>query len=369
MNVLHFYKTYHPESFGGSEQVINQIIRSTSSLGVESEVLSLTRSGDCSSLLVDGHRVHRARLNLEIASTGLSFEVFGRFKQLANQADLIHYHYPWPMMDLVHFVTRLKKPCLVSYHSDIVRQKKLLKLYQPLQKKFLSSVNKIVAASPNYLKTSQVLAEYPDKTCVIPYGLDETTYPKASTELLSKWRNQLGTRFFLFVGMLRYYKGLNVLLDALQGLDYPMVIVGNGPCEQALQQQALRLGLKQVTFLGAVSEEDKAALLELSYAFVFPSNVRSEAFGISLLEAAMFGKPMISCEIGSGTTYINIHNNTGLVVEPNDSNALAEAMTFLWEQDEVATKMGQQARQRYLDVFTAKQMALSYQALYQSLLS
>ncbi len=115
-------------------------------------------------------------------------------------------------------------------------------------------------------------------------------------------RERAGEKFFLFVGNLRYYKGLHVLLDALEGTPFRAVL--SGPAhEQELRRQAARLNLTQVDFVGPVGDEDKVALLTLCRALTFPSHLRSEAFGISLLEGAMFGKPMISTEIGTGTSY------------------------------------------------------------------
>lgn len=369
MRVLHFYKTSLPDSMGGVEQAIDQIARGTNKLGIKTEVLSLTQDKVTSTVETNGYLVHRTRLDFQIASTGFSASAFKRFSQLAKQVDVIHYHFPWPFMDLVHFATRVKKPTVVSYHSDIIRQKYLLKLYCPLMQRFLASVDRIVATSPNYLATSDVLDKFSDKVSVIPIGLDKSAYPKPSPDLLAKWRTQVGQRFFLFVGVIRYYKGLHILLDAIHGMDYPVVIVGSGPVETELKEHAARLGLKNIHFLGALPDEDKVALLQLCYAVAFPSHLRSEAFGISLLEGAMYGKPMISSEIGTGTSYINVNGETGLVVPSGDPAAFREAMRFLWDNPSIATEMGKRAELRYWELFTAERMAASYADLYRELLA
>jgi glycosyltransferase involved in cell wall biosynthesis len=367
MRVLHFYKTYYPDTWGGIEQVIRQLCVGTGRLGVTNEVLTLTRDSGPAQIEFEGHTVHRAPLDFEIASTGFSFAAIRKLARLAREADVIHYHFPWPFMDLAHFMARIDKPSVVTYHSDIVRQKNLLRVYGPLKRQFLRSVGTIVATSPNYLASSPVLKRFEHKTRTITYGLDKTIYPKPSAAVKDKWRTLCGERFFLFVGVLRYYKGLHILLDAMANLDYPVVIVGAGPIEQELKEHAQRLGLAHVMFVGAVEEEDKVALLELCYAMAFPSHLRSEAFGISLLEGAMYGKPMISSEIGTGTTYINIDNETGLVVPPDDPQAFGEAMRTLWEQPERAAEMGRRAEARYWELFTARKMAESYAALYHEL--
>ncbi len=367
MRILHFYKTYMPDTIGGVEQVINQIARGTAKQGVIVDVLSLSPDLVDRTVQIDGHFSHRARRNFQIASTGFSASVFIRFYQLARNADVVHYHFPWPFMDVVHFATRIKKPTVVTYHSDIIRQKNLLKLYRPLQWKFLGSMDRIVATSPNYLASSDVLARYPEKVSVIPIGMDKATYPQPRAERLQFWQEKIGPKFFLFVGVIRYYKGLHILMEAAQGTDYPIVIVGAGPIEDEIKAQAAQLGLRNIHFLGHLPDEDKVALLTLCYGVLFPSHLRSEAFGISLLEGAMYGKPMISSEIGTGTTFINIADETGLVVPPSDPAALRQAMQYLWEHPEQAAEMGRRAEERYLKYFTAEQMVGEYVKLYHEL--
>jgi rhamnosyl/mannosyltransferase len=368
IKVLHFFKTYYPQSMGGIEQVIFQLAEGCIKHGIESEVLYLSREGGAREGRVANHVSHRSKQDLQIASTGFSISAFKDFAELAKDADVIHYHFPWPYMDLVHFASRIKKPTVVTYHSDIVKQKFLLKLYRPLMRRFLNDVDSIVASSPNYVESSSVLREFKSKVSVIPFGLDSATYPEASSERLAYWRSRFGERFFLFVGALRYYKGLNFLLEAAQKTKLPVVILGAGPLEYELKQQAERLGVDNVYFLGALPDDDKFALLSLCYALVFPSHLRSEAFGISLLEGAMYGKPLISCEIGTGTTYINIADETGLVVPPRDPGALADAMRKLWNNPSLAEAMGKAAAVRCERFFSVDSMVSSYASLYRSLL-
>jgi len=367
MRVLHFYKTYFPDSVGGVEQVIRQMCVGTGRLGITNHVLSLSRDRHLAPFDYEGHTVHRAPLNFEVASNAVSVQAIGQLARMAADADVVHYHFPWPFMDMAHFLARINKPTVVTYHSDIVRQKALLKLYEPLRHRFLESVDTIVATSPNYLASSAVLDRYRDKTRVITFGLDKSSYPEPEQARLDHWRARVGPKFFLFVGVLRYYKGLHILLDAVAGTDYPVVIVGAGPIEAELKARAERLGLKRVQFVGAVNDLDKAALLKLCYAVAFPSHLRSEAFGISLLEGAMYGKPMISSEIGTGTTYINVHGETGLVVPPSDHESLRAAMHRLWHDPQMAQEMGKRAEARYWRLFTSAQMADNYARLYQEL--
>lgn len=268
----------------------------------------------------------------------------------------------------MHLVHRPKKPVVVTYHSDIVKQKNLMRVYAPLMRWFLKRADAIVATSPNYIETSPVLAEYRDKTTAIPIGLDDRQCPVPSAETIAALKARIGhAKFFSFVGVLRYYKGLHVLMEANQGMDLPTVIAGAGPKEAELKAHAMALGLKNTVFLGRISDEEKTALQQLSYATVFPSHLRSEAFGISLLEGAMHGTPMISAEIGTGSSYINQQDVTGLTVPPEDAGALRAAMQYLWDHPAEAARMGAAARARYEQLFTAERMAEQYANIYRGL--
>ena len=369
LKILHFYKTYLPDSFGGTEQFIYQLARGCGQRGMQVDVLSLSSGVNDESASFDNHVSHRVRKNLEIASTGISIRSFAKFAALARAADVIHYHFPWPFADIVHFATAVSKPTVLTYHSDIIRQKRWMKVYRPLMNRFLGSIDRIVATSPNYVETSGTLLAFRDKIAIIPIGLDRLAYPTPDASRIAEWRARLGEGFFFFVGVLRYYKGLHILIEANRGMDFPIVIAGAGPAEAELRRHASDAGLTKVTFLGSIPEIDKVALFNLSYAVVLPSHLRSEAFGISLLEGAMFGKPMISGEIGTGTSYINVHEQTGLVVPAADPGALREAMRFLMDNPARAGEMGRQAFVRYQKYFSASQMVDRYVDLYRQVIS
>lgn len=367
IKVLHFFKTYYPDAYGGIQQFIYQLAESSHHLGVESKVLTLSnqRQGQ---LGFPHHSAYFAKEDLYVASTGFSRAVFSDFKRMVNEADIIHYHFPWPFMDMVHFISKVNKPSIVTYHSDIVKQKWLLQAYKPLMNSFLKSVDCIVTTSPNYLQTSPVLQKFAEKTHVVPIGLQPEQYQIHDLEKLDVWKQKLPSKFFLFVGFLRYYKGLNVLLEALRIREYPVYIIGEGPEETVLKHYIAEHNIQNVHFMGNLGDEDKNILLSLCTAVVFPSHQRSEAFGITLLEAALFGKAMISCEIGTGTTYINLDRHTGLAIPPDNPTALAAAMNELWTDEEQTKHFGIHAKQRFDSMFTADKMAEDYYQLYQQLL-
>ncbi len=368
MRVLHVYRTFFPDTQGGLEEVIRQICKNTQPLGVESRVFCLSHHPEPALVEYDGISVYRAKCSLAIASCDISLFALTMFKELVQWADLVHYQFPWPFADVLHLLAGVKKPTVLTYQSDIVRQQGLLKLYRPLKRQFLQQMSAIVATSPNYVATSSVLQQYAEKVTVIPIGVDDASYPSVSHTQLDAMRARVGENFFLFIGVLRYYKGLHILLEAVKNSTLPVVIGGRGAEESALKAQAQRLGLTNVQFLGYVSNEEKVALLTLSLGVVFPSHLRSEAFGVSLLEGAMYGKPMICCEIGTGTSFVNIDGETGLVVAPQDPATLRVAMEKIYHNPQLAAQFGTAARLRYEQIFTGHKMGADYAALYQQLL-
>lgn len=363
-NVLHVFKLYYPEIFGGVQRVIHDIAEGTVDHGYNGRVFALSEQPNPEPFKVGRHEAVTLKQQICVASTGLSLSAFLAFRQYAGEADILHYHFPWPFMDILHLTSGIKKPAIVTYHSDIVKQRGLLLFYKPLMHRFLDGMDKIVATSPNYLETSPVLNLYSSKTAVIPLGIDnKVEIPSPGN--VEKWRSKLGAGFFLFLGALRYYKGLPVLLEAARLSGLPVIIAGTGDQENELKASAP----DNVTFTGHYSDEDRAALLSLARGFVFPSNQRSEAFGISLLEAARASVPMICSEIGTGTTYVNQHEETGLVVPPNDPVALAFAMQRLASEPDTCARFSRAARRRFESLFTARQMAASYADEYHALLN
>jgi len=362
------YRTYFPDSQGGLEEVIRQICINSRQHGVESRVFSL--SSEAVPLIVrrEEARVYRSHLDFEVASCGVSLRGIKTFRRLVKWADIVHYHFPWPFADFMHFLSGVKKPSLLTYHSDIVRQRILSKIYGPLMHKFLSSVDKIVCTSPNYFATSDVLSKFSQKVEIVPIGLNEDSYPTARPATIAKVEKSFGNNFFLFVGVLRYYKGLHILLNAIAGAHVRVVIVGSGPTELGLRRQANELELDNVVFAGSVDEETKVALFKLAKGVVFPSYLRSEAFGVTLLEGAMYGKPLISTEVGSGTSHVNVHKETGLVVSPGSAPELRDAMQRVDGNRDAAIHYGKRARRRYETLFTGDLMGARYARIYQDLL-
>lgn len=368
MNILHLYRTFFPESQGGLEESIYQISLNTRNFGAQPRVLIPNSSGELSyhykTIPVNSFRRHG-----EIASCDWSFSALGHLKANLDWADILHVHYPWPFSDLLLLLSGSKVPTVLTYHSDIVRQKLLIKPYKPLQRWYLNRVDRIVATSQNYIDTSYVLPSYLEKTSVIPLGIDESSVTECLDLGECSTLFPLPEKFIFFVGVLRYYKGLRYLLEAAQGQNFHVVIAGDGRQREELLSLKRSLNLDNVTFVGHISDSHKFRLLQASSLVVLPSCERSEAFGMTLVEAAMMSKPMITCELGTGTSFVNKHKVTGLVVEAKSALALRGAINSLISDDEKLVRYGTAARIRYEELFSGPALGRAYAALYKSLLT
>lgn len=370
--VLHVYRTYYPDPPGGLQEAIRQIALSSAAFGIESRVFTLSPAPYPTEIDRPEAHVIRCRSWAAPASCDLGgINAFRRFSEMAEWADVIHYHFPWPFADLLHLIVRPRVPAVMTYHSDIVRQRWLGRAYAPLMQGMLRGMRAIVATSPPYAQTSPVLADaaHRDRVQVIPLGIDEGSYPQLSDDGgLQRLGLDEGRPFFLFIGVLRYYKGLHTLVQAAAHVNAKVVIAGTGPEHVALQAQVCKLGLQNVVFAGQVSDSEKVALLLRCRAFVLPSHLRSEAYGMVLVEASMYGKPMVSCEIGTGTSFVNLEGETGFVVPPESPGALAHAMNALLDDGELVEKFGRAARRRYEELFSGPALGKAYTQLYQDVL-
>jgi rhamnosyl/mannosyltransferase len=390
MKVLHVYRTYFPDPPGGLQEAIRQISMATQSLGVDPSIFALSPAASPSTLAIDGIDVIRSHSWAELQSCNIGgWAAIQTFRQLAQTTDIIHYHFPWPFADLLNLFAPREKPKVMTYHSDIVRQRWLGAAYRPVLRSMLNSMDRIVATSDNYQRTSTVLQDkaWRDRVCVIPLGIKDQAYQHSAKKTQSTPSGngqhilkRLGLKdeksadnkapYFLFIGALRYYKGLIHLIHAARHVKAKVVVVGTGPDLEALAQQTQRDGHNtNVIFAGLVSDADKFALLRDCLALVLPSHRRSEAFGMTLVEASMFAKPMISCDIGTGTSYVNVHGKTGLVVPPESPQALAHAMNSLLDNESLRHDLGLAARERYELRFTSAALGRAYFSLYQGVLN
>lgn len=297
---------------------------------------------------------------------------FKQFSRACSESDVVHYHFPWPFADALHAVAQTRTPAVMTYQSDVIRQKALGRLYAPLMWRTLKSMRVIVATSPTYARTSPVLSHpsIREKVRVIPNGISEQSYSTQTDKgIFERIVLTPDTPYFLFVGVLRYYKGLHTLIQAARHVNAKIVIAGSGPEETNLKKLASQTSTQNLIFAGQISDAEKVALLQSCRALVLPSHLRSEAFGMVLVEAAMFARPLISCEIGTGTSYVNAHEETGFVVEPESTTALAQAMNTLLTDDALATRMGLAARTRYEKLFSGAALGRAYAELFREVMA
>lgn len=371
--ILHIYRTYYPDLPGGIQEAIRQISLSTAKNNISNTVFTLSPRPQPNFVQVDGVDVYRKKSWIAPASCDIgSVSAIKEFVRQANQHDILQYHFPWPFADCLNLTVSKNKPKILIYHSDIVKQKILGKFYAPLMWHTLKQMDVIVATSRNYVETSPVLShpQIINKVRVIPLGINEEFYPtEGDPNILNKIPVEKSEPYFLFLGVPRYYKGIHTLIEAAKKTDSKIVIAGDGAILVELKAMVEALKLTNVIFVGMVSVSEKVSLIQHCRALILPSHIRSEAFGVVLIEASMLSKPMITCEIGTGTTFVNKDGVTGFVVPPSSPDELAEAINTLRDDEKLAKTMGEAARLRYQELFSGSALGEAYSNLYSEVLS
>jgi len=369
LKVLQIYKDYYPPIFGGIEKHLSLLCNRLSSV-MDVDVLVANRRPRTERDFIDGLKITKAGTLGRFFSAPLS-PLFG-YDLGKERYDVLHFHLPNPTAVLSYLLVRPSGKIVVTWHSDIVRQARFLPLYRPFLLRFLNLCDVILPTSQRYARSSPFLSRFLHKCHPIPLGIDVSRF--SVTERVAARASELSARFgdriVLFVGLLRYYKGLKFLIDAMQNLDARLVIVGEGPMREELESYC---GAKQfrgkVFFAGAVHEGVLPAYYHSCDVFCLPSIYRSEAFGVSQLEAMVCGKPVVSSALDSGVPFVNLDGKTGLIVPPMDSDALSKAISRLLSDKALAARLGEFARDRVLAEFTADRMAQSVLAAYRRLLS
>jgi rhamnosyl/mannosyltransferase len=284
-----------------------------------------------------------------------------------TQADIVHIHVPNPTAVLALLSSRHPGRIVVTYQSDIVRQRLLSRLYDPFDRVFLRRADAIVCLSPNYIESSEVLTPFRSKCHVIPHGIDPRPFEHVNSEAVAAIRARYGPRIVLGVGRLVYYKGFDYLIRAMSGSDANLVLIGDGPLRDSLAETARQQGVSdRVHFLGEVP--NLIPYYQAADMLVLPSIARSEAFGIVQLEAMACGTPVINTSLDSGVPFVSLHNVSGLTVPPADVTALQTAMQCLLRDDTLRHRLSSGARQRVRAQFTTESMALRTLQLYENVL-
>ena len=305
--ILQINKAYFPH-IGGIETLVRTYARAFSQRSdAEMQVLVCQEKGKTAGSLGT------------YFSCPLSFSFFRLFRKMSRNADVIIFHMPFPLGDLACLLSGFKGKVILMWHSDVVKQKKLLFFYKPILKRFLKRADVIITATQGHIDGSAFLPEFREKCTVIPYGIDTEKYRNAPLLpiLTEKLHDQNAVKVF-FAGRLVYYKGADVLLRAFEKTKgCELFIAGTGTLEEQLKAQAVQMN-QRVHFLGVLSDEDMKSAFADCDIFVLPSVANSEAFGIVQLEAMVYGKPVINTALPTGVPHVSLDGVTGITVPPSD---------------------------------------------------
>lgn len=362
------------DDVGGIERHVRSLLRGLAATG-EVEVVNLV-SND--SPRTDRHVDHgyltvRAGCWGSVSSLALSPSLPWLALRLhrEHRFDLVHLHFPDPLGQLVASLLPGSVRRVISWHSDIVRQRWAMALYQPLLTGFVRRADAIVGATPfHFSGSTQMPPHGGQQRVVIPYGFEArefqpTAASRARLQQLLAEKRAAGGRALFALGRHVYYKGFDVLLRAMARVDAVLWLGGSGPLTEALKAIAQREGvLGRVRFVGRIPDDELVAYYEAADAFVLPSVAKAEAFGLVQLEAMYCRRPVVSCRVGTGVEWVNQDGVTGLVVEPNDAAALAAAINQLLADAPLRAAMGEAGRRRVEREFSIDNMVRQTLALY-----
>ena len=310
---------------------------------------------------IDGVNVTRVGTPFNLAAAPVCP---GFVNEIRNaRADIIHVHLPNPSAVLAYLMSNNAAPLVVTYHSDVIRQKLLGRLFAPLMRRMLDRCAMIIATSRNYIESSPILAGYRGRCRVIAHGIPTGQFRRYDEAAVARIRRQFGSRIVISVGRLVYYKGLDYLIRAMESVKANLLIVGEGPLRASLEREAEVCGVRdRVFFLGDV--QDVVPYYHAADVFVLASVARSEAFGIVQLEAMICGKPVVNTKLASGVPFVSLDRVTGLTVPPANQEALAAAINALLDDPKRRIAYGQAARRRVRQQFSVEVMASRTLELY-----
>ena len=376
---LHVGK-FVPPPFAGMETHVDTLLRAIAPHAESTLVASepWPRSGLTGNGGNRPYRILPIRNYATLASVPLSPGVLVAVKQelQSERCNLLHVHAPNPWSDFAAISCRGKAPVVMTWHSDIIRQQNLLRIYGAVQKKALRCVDRIIVFTPKHFESSRQLqlGGLEAKVVSVPIGIDfarlDSVEPNPqSVTGIQQWAE--GRPILLSVGRHVYYKGYQHLIASLKGMrsDAVLVMIGVGPLSGELKRQAQELGVAaRVKFMGEVDEATLVGALRLCDVFCLPSIEQSEAFGIASAEAMAFGKPTVVCQLHNGVNYLNKDGITSLVTPPKDVAALRDALDHLVRDEPLRLRMGVAARDWVRSEFALSAMRDGTLALYRSLL-
>ena len=365
LSIVHVYKDYWP-IVGGIENHIKDLAEAEVALGHKVTVLVTNPGGQRGRELLNGVQVIRAVRLATVASTPLSLALPVLLANL--KPDITQVHFPYPVGEVSQWLLSWKRPYLIAYHSDVVKQQRVLRLYNPLLRRVLAGAAGILVGSENYVQSSPYLRPLSHKCSIVPYAVDFERFSQAKP----LWPGD-GRFTILFMGRHRYYKGGDDLIRAMgqlpADLSVRLLIGGDGPLRADWEQLSHSLGLQEkIHFVGNLSDDDLPGFYASGDLFVLPANSRAEAFGKVLQEAMAAGLPCITTELGTGTSFVVQDDVTGFVVPPQQPAALAAAIQQLIEQQKLCQRMGQAGQARAGREFSHEQMVIKVGRVYTAVL-
>lgn len=373
MRVLQLSK-FFPPIFGGIETVTWELAEGLQAAGVRVEVLCANQAPrTVRERAPSGYGVVRAGSWGQWLSTSMAPPMVAEMLRRRHAQDIVHVHMPDPMAAAALWTTRPAARIVVHWHSDVVRQRRALALYRPLQDWLLARADAVIATSDAYARASGPLAPWLGKVAVVPIGMSDNR-PLACRLRAAEVRQRVRGRHLVFaLGRMTYYKGFEVLIEAARQLpdDCAVIIGGHGELLEPYRQLVARSGLSgKVQLPGHIPDDELASYFEACDVFCMPSTLRAEAYGVAMVEAMGVGRPVVASDIiGSGVPWVNQHGRTGLNVPVGDASALASALRRLLADDDWREALGRGARRRYEEEFSAARMTSRVLALYRDLLA
>jgi glycosyltransferase involved in cell wall biosynthesis len=318
--------------------------------------------------IVDGVSVSRLGIQFSIAGAPVCPTMAWKIRR--TQADLVHVHLPNPAGILAVMASGYRGRIVATWHSDVVRQRRLARLFAPIQRRFLRNCKAIIATSPNYVESSTDLAAFEARCRVIPYGISISDFCHPDFEAVEAIHRKYAGPLVLAVGRLVYYKGLEYLISAMAGINATLLVVGDGPLRLSLERQANDLGVSdRIKFLGEMQPSEIVPYYQACDVFALPSVARSEAFGIVQLEAMACGKPVVNTKLASGVPFASLDGVTGITVDPGNAPMLEHAINRLLQDVDLRARLGRAALDRVQQEFTVEKMVSRTRDLYEELLN
>lgn len=349
-SVLHIFKIYYPDLFGGTLTVIRDICVSLKDT-FASAVLTCSQSTDRREIIVDDVPVERVRSFGNVMSLPAAPAYPWRLWRKIAEHDLLALHAPFPLGDLVFALGfGRNRPLVVHWHADIVTHAGLRWFIEPLMRRTLRRAKAIIVSDRVLVDETPLLREFEDKCHVVPFGIDTSVYdwPKIEPHHV----NDRG-RLVLACGRLVPYKGYDVLIRAAVDRQFEVWIIGEGAERPRLEQLISELGLgDRVRLLGSVSDSERIKLMCLADVFVMPSITSAETFGLSQLEAMAAGRPVVNTALDTAVPRVARHGMEAITVPPGDAEKLGEAIDALISDPERRRRMGLSARTRAVSSYS-----------------